>query len=211
MTTISLERRDQIIDALRRGTVPQSSLDAFAVGLERFEPALDEELRKVSAGGGGLQGGPRRVRLRQDLLRPLAGRSRPQDGVCADRGAGLRDRDAAAPAGDGLPPAERAAVDGGHAPGRLRNVVDGWFLRWRRTSWPRARSIRVMRRSCSSAPTSCSSAGSPTWREPRRRSVRRCGATGRRKPTDSPRWPRECSPGSPASRTSPRRPSDSPA
>lgn len=51
MTSISPQRRDQIIDALRRGTVPQSSLDAFAVGLDRFEPALDEELRKVSAGG----------------------------------------------------------------------------------------------------------------------------------------------------------------
>jgi hypothetical protein len=31
--------------------VPQSSLDAFAVGLDRFEAALDDELRKVSAGG----------------------------------------------------------------------------------------------------------------------------------------------------------------
>ena len=43
--------RDQIIDALRRGTVPQNSLDAFAVGLDRFEAALDDELRKVAAGG----------------------------------------------------------------------------------------------------------------------------------------------------------------
>ncbi len=51
MTSISPQRRDQIIDALRRGTVPQSSLDAFAVGLDRFESVLDDELRKVSAGG----------------------------------------------------------------------------------------------------------------------------------------------------------------
>src|SRR3954451_3950220 len=49
--TISPQKRDQIVDALRRGTVPRSSLDAFAVGLERFEPAIDEELRKVAAGG----------------------------------------------------------------------------------------------------------------------------------------------------------------
>jgi hypothetical protein len=48
---ISPQRRDEILDALRRGTVPSSSLDAFAVGLERFAPTLDEELRKVSAGG----------------------------------------------------------------------------------------------------------------------------------------------------------------
>lgn len=48
---ISPQKRDQIVDALRRGTVPRSSLDAFAVGLERFEPAIDEELKKVAAGG----------------------------------------------------------------------------------------------------------------------------------------------------------------
>jgi len=49
--TISQQRRQEIIDALRRGTVPQNRLDTFAVGLERFEPALDDELRKVSTGG----------------------------------------------------------------------------------------------------------------------------------------------------------------
>lgn len=48
---ISPQRKQEIIDALRRGTVPRSSLDAFAVGLERFEAALDDELKKVSAGG----------------------------------------------------------------------------------------------------------------------------------------------------------------
>jgi len=49
--TISPQRRLEIIDALRRGTVPRSSLDAFAVGLEGFEKALDEELQKVSSVG----------------------------------------------------------------------------------------------------------------------------------------------------------------
>jgi hypothetical protein len=49
--SISYERRQSIVEALRRGTVPQNSLDAFAVGLERFEPALDEELHRVRAGG----------------------------------------------------------------------------------------------------------------------------------------------------------------
>jgi hypothetical protein len=47
---ISPQRRQEIIDALRRGTVPRSSLDAFAVGLDRFEEALEEELRKVATG-----------------------------------------------------------------------------------------------------------------------------------------------------------------
>ena len=49
--SLSPQRREEIIDALRRGTVPRSSLDAFAVGLERFEGAIDEDLRKVGAGG----------------------------------------------------------------------------------------------------------------------------------------------------------------
>lgn len=49
--SISPQRRQEIVDALRRGTVPRNSLDAFAVGLDRMEGTLDEELRKVSAGG----------------------------------------------------------------------------------------------------------------------------------------------------------------
>ena len=48
---ISPQRRQEIVDALRRGSVPQRSLDAFAVGLERFEPALDEELARAAGGG----------------------------------------------------------------------------------------------------------------------------------------------------------------
>lgn len=49
--SISPQRRQEIIDALRRGTVPRNSLDAFAVGLGGFEAALDEELRKGSSIG----------------------------------------------------------------------------------------------------------------------------------------------------------------
>jgi len=48
---ISPQKRHEIIDALRHGTVPGSSLDAFAVGLEGFAATLDEELHKVRAGG----------------------------------------------------------------------------------------------------------------------------------------------------------------
>jgi len=47
---ISPERRNEIVDALRRGTVPQRSLDAFAVGLDRFEAAVGEELEGVRRG-----------------------------------------------------------------------------------------------------------------------------------------------------------------
>ena len=55
MEAISAQRRREIIDALRRGTVPQRGLDVFAVGLTRFEPAFDEELRAVAEGGAGFK------------------------------------------------------------------------------------------------------------------------------------------------------------
>jgi hypothetical protein len=47
---ISAARRAEVIDALRRGTVPSAGLDLFAVGMERFERAIDEELDGVVAG-----------------------------------------------------------------------------------------------------------------------------------------------------------------
>ncbi|MCB1764118.1 MAG: DUF2791 family P-loop domain-containing protein, partial [Gammaproteobacteria bacterium] len=50
--SISSQRRDDIIDALRRGTVPQYGLDALAVGLSKFESTFDEELEKVARGSG---------------------------------------------------------------------------------------------------------------------------------------------------------------
>ena len=49
---VSAQRRREIVDALRRGTVPRQGLDVFAVGLERFDPALDDELAAVAAGSG---------------------------------------------------------------------------------------------------------------------------------------------------------------
>lgn len=49
--TISRQRREDILDALRRGTVPQYGLDALAVGLQSFERAFDEELDKAARGG----------------------------------------------------------------------------------------------------------------------------------------------------------------
>jgi hypothetical protein len=47
---ISERRRREVVDALRRGTVPESGLDVLAVGLSRFEAAIDEELAAVAAG-----------------------------------------------------------------------------------------------------------------------------------------------------------------
>jgi hypothetical protein len=51
----SPERRRSIIDALRRGTVPRAGLDALAVGLDRFGPAVDDELAAVARGGAGFK------------------------------------------------------------------------------------------------------------------------------------------------------------
>ncbi|MBQ1057678.1 BREX system ATP-binding protein BrxD [Micromonospora sp. C32] len=48
---VSQRRRREVIDALRRGTVPESGLDLLAVGLDRFSAALDGELDTVSSGG----------------------------------------------------------------------------------------------------------------------------------------------------------------
>lgn len=48
---MSPRRRKDIVDALRRGTVPQQGLDILAVGLGKFEDAVDEELQTVSGGG----------------------------------------------------------------------------------------------------------------------------------------------------------------
>ncbi|MCP4653972.1 MAG: hypothetical protein GY856_01000, partial [bacterium] len=65
---ISPQRCQEIIDALRRGTVPRRSLDAFAVALEPFEEALDQELGRVHPTSFMLRRGERPVIL-------LAGRS----------------------------------------------------------------------------------------------------------------------------------------
>ncbi|NIJ14663.1 hypothetical protein FHU38_005064 [Saccharomonospora amisosensis] len=52
MTAAASEaRRRDVIDALRRGTVPRSGLDLLAVGLDRFATAMDEDLATVARGG----------------------------------------------------------------------------------------------------------------------------------------------------------------
>lgn len=48
---VSPRRRREVIDALRRGTVPSQGLDLLAVGLQRFEATLDDELSTVGGGG----------------------------------------------------------------------------------------------------------------------------------------------------------------
>jgi hypothetical protein len=46
----SLLLRTEVMDALRRGTVPRRGIDQFAVGTDRFEQVLQSELQAVAAG-----------------------------------------------------------------------------------------------------------------------------------------------------------------
>jgi hypothetical protein len=52
---VSARRRREILDALRRGTVPRNGLDLLAVGVDRFAPALDAELDTAAGGGSGFK------------------------------------------------------------------------------------------------------------------------------------------------------------
>ena len=47
----STRRQREVIDSLRRGTVPAHGLGLLAVGLDRFAPAIDDELAAVADGG----------------------------------------------------------------------------------------------------------------------------------------------------------------
>src|SRR5690606_2543736 len=51
MTTLSAARADEVLDALRRGTVPETALETFAVGLDHLRPTLQAELEQCAAGG----------------------------------------------------------------------------------------------------------------------------------------------------------------
>ncbi len=52
MITSSPQRRTELLDALRRGTVPSQGLDALAVGLDRFTATFGEELDRAASGAG---------------------------------------------------------------------------------------------------------------------------------------------------------------
>jgi hypothetical protein len=52
---VSPVRRREIVDALRRGTVPQRGLDVLAVGIDHLAPTFDAELDVVAAGSHGFK------------------------------------------------------------------------------------------------------------------------------------------------------------
>ncbi|MDX2267518.1 MAG: BREX system ATP-binding protein BrxD [Bryobacter sp.] len=49
---VSPQRRRDTIDAIRAGTVPRKGLDLLAVGMDRFESVIDDELNAVRQGAG---------------------------------------------------------------------------------------------------------------------------------------------------------------
>ncbi|MDQ1306329.1 MAG: hypothetical protein QG671_2161, partial [Actinomycetota bacterium] len=51
MSAPSARRQRDVIDSLRRGTVPANGLDLLAVGLDRFDAAIDDELTSAADGG----------------------------------------------------------------------------------------------------------------------------------------------------------------
>lgn len=53
--TLSPKKRQELLDALRRGTVPQDGLDVLAVGLDRFRDPIDQELKQTSESGCGFK------------------------------------------------------------------------------------------------------------------------------------------------------------
>jgi hypothetical protein len=55
MLPLSPQRRLEVLDALRRGTVPRRGLDTLAVGLSGFEVMLDETLSHVASGHSGFK------------------------------------------------------------------------------------------------------------------------------------------------------------
>lgn len=52
MAQVTDARRREIVDALRRGTVPRRGIEHLATGLDRFTKAIDEELASAASGKG---------------------------------------------------------------------------------------------------------------------------------------------------------------
>jgi hypothetical protein len=125
---VSPARRREVIDALRRGTVPKAGLDLFAVGLERFEQAIDEELATVAAGGAmfkavrGEYGSGKTF-----FIRWLAERAKRRGFAITE----IQVSETETPLHK-LETVYRRLIErlvtASHSPGALRDVIDGWIF-----------------------------------------------------------------------------------
>jgi len=125
---ISPVRRREIVDALRRGTVPQRGLDVLAVGIDHLAPTFDSELDVVAAGGAGFKAIRGEYGAGKTFVtRWLAERARQRGFATAE-----------VQISEGETPlhhletvyrraAERLATPD-HPTAALRSVIDGWFF-----------------------------------------------------------------------------------
>src|SRR6266851_670335 len=124
---VSAARRREVIDALRRGTVPQAGLDLFAVGLERFEKALDEELAAVATGGAAFKAVRGEYGSGKTFFaRWLAERAKWRGFAVTEIQISETETPLHRLETVYRRLAERLATPS-HPPGALRDVVDGWF------------------------------------------------------------------------------------
>lgn len=124
---ISPRRRHEIIDALRRGTVPRSGLANLAVGLDRYTDALDAEIDSAAHGAGVFKAVRGEYGAGKTFLtRWLAERSRVQNFATSE----VQISEAETPL-HRLETVYRRLVErlstNSQSSGALRSVVDAWF------------------------------------------------------------------------------------
>src|SRR3954466_5681075 len=138
MEPISAQRRREIIDALRRGTVPQRGLDVFAVGLGHLGPTLDGELRAVAEGSAGFKAVRGEYGSGKTFVARWLQERAKRAGFAA---AEVQISEAETPL-HRLETVYRHAMErlstADAAQGAFRPVVDGWFYGLEEESWPRA-------------------------------------------------------------------------
>lgn len=125
---VSPIRRREIIDALRRGTVPQRGLDVLAVGIAELAPTFDAELDVVSGGGAGFKAIRGEYGAGKTFVtRWLAERARQQGFATAE----VQISEGETPLHH-LETVYRRAVERLATPDQstaaLRSVIDGWFF-----------------------------------------------------------------------------------
>ena len=130
MTEVSPRRRREVIDALApRHRARQRPRPAGRRPGPVRPRAATPSWTPSAGGGGGVQGGPRRVRLGQDVLHPASRRGRRCGARLGDRGgADQRDRDPAAPPGDRVSADHRVVADATVPPSAFRAILDGWLF-----------------------------------------------------------------------------------
>jgi len=125
---ISPQRRDEILDALRKGTVPGSRLDAFAVGIDHLQAHMDEELRKVQSGGSHFKAVRGEYGCGKTFFaRWLAERARQLGFVTAEVQVSETETPLHRLETVYRRLTERMMTPGGES-GGFRNLIDGWFF-----------------------------------------------------------------------------------